>query len=136
MKSSVGFKKDRNELQSIFSFLEKVWIEESLDSKITSEIELAVEELFMNMVRHNPDNDSSVQLSIEKHDGRIEVSISDREKTPFDITQTDEIDLDEYIDRANSGGLGIHLVKSLMDDISFKHDNGISTITITKYLSE
>jgi serine/threonine-protein kinase RsbW len=136
MKSSDGFKKDRNELQNIFSFLEQFWTEESLDTKITSEIELAVEELFMNMVRYNPDNNSSVQLRIEKYDDRIEVEISDKEKVPFDITQSKDVDLDNYFEKQKSGGLGIHLVKQLMDEISFRHYNGTSTITITKFLSE
>ena len=136
MKSRDGFKKDRNELQNIFSFLEEFWAVNSLDEKTRSEIELSVEELFMNMVRHNPHQNSPVQLSVEKHTDKIEVVISDEENIPFDITLTEKVDLDDYIKKEKSGGLGIHLVKELMDDISFKHDNGISTITLTKHLSK
>lgn len=136
MKSRDEFKKDKNELQNIFSFLEDFWTANSLGEKTKSEIELTVEELFMNMVRHNPDQNSPIQLFVERHTDKIEVVILDKETIPFDITKTKEVDLDDYIKKEKSGGLGIHLVKELMDDISFKHEYGISTITLTKYICE
>ena len=136
MKNRSRFKKDSNQLQEIFLFLNKSWESFSLESKTRSELELAVEELFMNIVRHNPDEESPVDLSLDNDSDRIEISISSREERVFDITKTDKIDLENYIAKEKSGGLGIHLVKELMDELRFEHADGISTITIIKYLSD
>lgn len=136
MKKRSRFKKDSNQLQEIFRFLNKGWESFSLESKTKSELELAVEELFMNIVRHNPAENSPVSLSLNNDSDRVVITISSREERVFDITKMDKVDLDDYIAKEKSGGLGIHLVKELMDEVRFEHSNGISTITIIKYLSD
>lgn len=134
MKNRSRFKKDSNQLQEIFRFLNKGWESFSLESKTKSELELAVEELYMNIVRHNPDEKSPVCLSLENGSDRVEIKISSKEERMFDITKMEKVDLDDYIAKEKSGGLGIHLVKELMDEVRFEHSNGISTITIIKYI--
>ena len=136
MKNRSRFKKDSDQLQEIFRFLNKGWESFSLETKTKSELELAVEELFMNIVRHNPDQELHVDLSLLNDSDRVEIAISSREKKAFDITKMEKVDLDNYIAEEKSGGLGIHLVKELMDEVRFEHSDGISTITIIKYLSD
>lgn len=136
MKNRSRFKKDRNQLQNIFLFLNKGWESISIESKTKSDLELAVEELFMNIVRHNPDQNSPVSLSLENGSDRVEIKISSREKRVFDITKVEKVDLDDSIAKEKPGGRGIYLVKELMDEVHFEHYDGVSTITIIKYLSE
>ncbi|MDR9416187.1 MAG: ATP-binding protein [Gracilimonas sp.] len=126
------FKRDADELQFIFQFLREHWKELKIEDKSKKELELSVEEIFMNMVRHNTNSDFDIKLLVEKKDGSIILKLSDHEIQPFDITKTDDVDFEEYFRKKKTGGLGIHLVKKLMDDIQFTHSNGISTITITK----
>lgn len=136
MKNRSRFKKDSSQLQEIFRFLNKSWESISLDQKTMSELELAVEELFMNIVRYNPDKNSLVDLRFDNHSDKIEIMISTREEKAFDITKTGQVDLDDYIAKEKSGGLGIHLIKELMDEVHFEHTDGISAITIIKYLPD
>ena len=134
MKNRSSFEKDSSQLQQIFCFLNESWESYSLETRIKSELELAVEELFMNAVRHNTDDNSDVHLSVDVQSNRVEISMSSKEEKPFDITKTKKLDLDDYIAKQKSGGLGIHLIKEMMDDIRFDYRNGISTITIVKNL--
>lgn len=121
-----------DELKNIFSFLEVSGDKFHLSERYLHDIELSVEEIFTNMVRHNPTSDESIEISIESDDGRILTCLTDHEVEPFDLTQTAEIDFDDYISKKRSGGLGIFLVKQLMDDVRFEHLNGRSKITIIK----
>lgn len=134
MKNKGIFKRDVEELQNIFRFLQSNWKHFKVKDEYQKELELSVEEIFMNMIRHNSDTDFDIKVLVEKKNSRIILSLSDYEEVPFDITQTDEIDFEEYFEQKKAGGLGIHLVKNLMDDIQFTHNDGISTITMTKQI--
>lgn len=134
MKSKRSFERNIDELQSIFIFLKMNWEEFQIQGNDQLDLELSVEEIFMNMIRHNSESGHNIEVSVEKGEQEITLSLSDHEKVPFDITQKEEVDFDDYFKKKQSGGLGIHLVKQLMDDVKFEHHQGISTITITKHI--
>lgn len=136
MKSKMYFKRSVSELEQIFRFLKRNGKTYSVSDMDQYQIELSVEELFTNMVRHNKEAGSDIEISFEKHANQLIIRIADYEKEPFDITQVQEIELDEYIKQEKSGGLGIHLVKQVMDKIEFEHKNGLSTITMVKKIKD
>jgi serine/threonine-protein kinase RsbW len=136
MKNKSSFKKKTDELKLIFTFLDNSLDKITLKDNVQSELELAVEEIFMNMVRHNLETENDIEIIVDATSREVKISLKDVEAAPFDITKTDKIDLEEYINAKKSGGLGIHLIKSLMDDLNFEHKDGISTISITKYISD
>lgn len=132
MKSAKTFSRNIHELENIFKFLEDNGEKFRINKRNLHDIELAVEEIFTNMVRYNLGSEHAIEISIESDHGQILTSLTDHETQPFDLTQTPEIDIDDYIERRKSGGLGIFLVKQLMDEVKFEHLNGISKITIIK----
>lgn len=133
MKSKRRFDRRVDELENIFSFLKMSWQEFKVQERDQHDMELSVEEIFMNMIHHNTAKSASdIEVSIEKTANKITLSLSDFEDLPFDITKAGEVDFENYIKNKRSGGLGIHLVRKLMDDVEFDHINGISTITISK----
>ncbi|MDX1640073.1 MAG: ATP-binding protein [Balneolaceae bacterium] len=132
MKNSKSFSRSINELENIFNFLEVSGDKFQVSDRHLHDIELSVEEIFTNMVRHNSSSDKAIEISIESDDGQILTCLTDHEEVPFDLTKTDNIDFDKYIAEKKSGGLGIFLVKQLMDDVKFEHLNGMSKITIIK----
>lgn len=132
MKSAKTFSRSINELENIFNFLEGSGEKFRLSKRNLHDIELSVEEIFTNMVRHNQGSTREIEISIESDNGQILTCLTDHEDQPFDLTQTAEIDFDDYIEKKKSGGLGIFLVKQLMDEVKFEHLNGISKITIIK----
>lgn len=89
----------------------------------------------MNMIRHNhSEKAKEIEVTVEKKDREITLSLSDYEEVPFDITRAEGVDFDEYIKNKLSGGLGIHLVREVMDEVKFEHHQGMSTITIIKHI--
>ena len=136
MKNKSSFKKKTDELKFIFAFLDSSLDKIELQDNVQSELELAVAVIFMNMVRHNLETENDIEIVVDATSREVKISLKDVETAPFDITKTDKIDLEEYINAKKSGGLGIHLIKTLMDDLNFEHKDGISTISITKYISD
>ena len=129
------FSRNANELPMIFHFLNAVMKENASNIKLLNELKLSVEEIFMNMVRHNKTTNKDIAIRIESYKNSISISLTDHEDNPFDILDTDEIDFDEYFKQKKFGGLGIHLIKKLMDDLIFDHNAGKTTIKITKYIN-
>lgn len=134
MNSKKTFRRNIDELQNIFEFLEMNFQKIPIQQKDQFEMELSVEEIFMNMVRHNSGSSEHIEVTFAGDDKTVVLSLIDNEKVPFDITKTKEVDFEEYFREKKSGGLGIHLVKQFMDSVTFDHQNGVSTIIITKHI--
>jgi len=129
------FDRRTDELESVFNFLKKNGEKFGIHGKQQFEIELSVEEVFMNMVRHNSQSDESIEITVEKKDeNKIIICLIDHEDIPFDLTSIEEVDLEKYIEEKKTGGLGIHLIKQLMDEIKFEHRNGVSSIRLVKHI--
>jgi serine/threonine-protein kinase RsbW len=92
------------------------------------QIELAVDEACANVVRHayrglnvaHPE----ILVTVRTHKNGIEISIVDRGKG-FDPDKLPTPDMDEYLKKMKPGGLGVHLIKSLMDKVTFSIKPGV-----------
>ena len=104
------------------------------DSKI------AVSEAVTNAVKHayHQDEKGEVSVGFAVFDDKVEIIVADNGQS-FDYeTIKDELgpyDENENIDYLREGGLGLFLIETLMDEVSFKRQAGV-TISMTKYISE
>jgi anti-sigma regulatory factor (Ser/Thr protein kinase) len=128
------FKRDVQSLESIFRFIEQFISSNGIEPSTVYPIELAVEELFTNILKYQPGGKSDVVVHLEKTDTKLIVRLQDFDAEPFDLTQSAEVDTDKYIEQRKPGGLGIHLVKRMVDDLNYKYNNRTSTITLIKNL--
>jgi serine/threonine-protein kinase RsbW len=127
------FKKDIASLKDIFEFASTFVAANSLDDAMAFSIKFALEEVFTNMVKYNPLK-HDVTISLTKEDRFVRMEFVDVEERPFDITAEGEVDTSLPMDRRKPGGLGIFLVKKMMDAVEYSHDGTRSRITLTKYL--
>ena len=59
--------------------------------------------------------------------------MTDREAVPFDVTREGpEVDVDQSAEDRDEGGLGLHLVKEMVDTFDYEYHDGCCTITFTK----
>jgi anti-sigma regulatory factor (Ser/Thr protein kinase) len=61
------------------------------------------------------------------------MTISD-DSAPFDPLSLDTPDTTLDLDSRGIGGLGIHLIRTMMDDVAYRHSNGQNHLTMTKQL--
>ena len=103
-----------------------------------SKIALAVDEACTNIIKHayNFADDKIIHLSIVMRDGKFEVLITDHGK-PFDPDTVKLPVMKEYLSHYRHGGLGMYLMKSLMDRVEYRIRPGLKNqVSLVKFLRQ
>ena len=117
----------------------RTFLQGALNGVSLSEIEkhqvtLAVEEVCANLIIHshgcNPQD--HIELKILVSDHKLVFEISDQGKA-FNILTYEAPDLRKVMVEKRKGGLGIILVKKIMDEIEFESKNGTNTCRLIKW---
>lgn len=131
-----GFAREIASLGEIFQFLEDFTDGHGVDGQTALRINLVVEELFTNMVRHNRGGGEEIVIGMDRVDDRLHIELVDLEVDDFDLDSVDEVPVTAGIDVRRPGGLGIHLVRSLVDDLRYDYrtDDRRMRISVVKKL--
>ena len=128
-----SFSKDFLSLKAIFEFVATFASSQKLNDSQLFSLKFAIEEVFTNMVKYNPGT-SEVTITMDRDGKKLKVGFVDIERKPFDITKKDDVNPSLPIEKRRPGGLGIFLIKKLMDDVEYSHDGIHSRITLTKFV--
>lgn len=113
-------------------------LKKSVPSEVVlNEIVLAIDEMCSNLMihAHHCDPKHLLELSIQtKQKGIIIFEITD-DGTVFDINAFEEPAIDSLINIKRKGGLGIRLVKSIMDNIEYLNRDGRNVCRLTKQVN-
>lgn len=123
-------------LSLIRELVTKVASQIGLDSEEASKIELAVDEACTNVIKHaygnNSDKVLDILLKVERD--KLVIIVSDKGKG-FDPSEVKVPDLGESIKAGKRGGLGICLMKTLMDKVDFQIKPGSKNqVRLVKFL--
>lgn len=125
-----------NEIQQIpqlASFLETIAEEKNISQALTMSLNLALEEAVTNVIlyAYPEGTDGLVDIEAILRDDSLEFILSDSGK-PFDPTAAPEADITLGVEERQIGGLGIYLVKQIMDSVTYKRENGRNILHMTK----
>ena len=99
-----------------------------------SEMVLALDEMCSNLMIHshhcNPTELFELHIVVKKNDPVIFEIIDDG--TVFDINQFTEPTLDNLVQEKRKGGLGIRLVKTIMDKVEYEHSKNKNVCRLVK----
>ena len=103
------------------------------------ELQLCLEELVLNVVNHGFDNpgqhDIRIGIELNDDDGRVLIVRVVDDGREFDpLTDTPAPDLDASLEDRAVGGLGVFLVRQIMDEVSYRREDGLNHLTLTKNL--
>jgi anti-sigma regulatory factor (Ser/Thr protein kinase) len=121
-------------LGDLFAAIEGFCSERGVSETVLFAMKLAGEELFTNLVRHNEGGSDHILLELDYRDNCIILGLTDYEVEPFDITQTGPVDVTAPLLDRTPGGLGLHLVKSIVDKLTYEYNNRTMRITAVKGL--
>ena len=117
----------------------RAFLQEAIEGTTLSEIEkhqvtLAVEEVCANLIIHshgcNPQE--FIQLEVKDSNEKLIFEITDQGEA-FNILDYEVPDLKKVMIEKRKGGLGIILVKKIMDEIEFESVNGTNTCRLIKW---
>jgi anti-sigma regulatory factor (Ser/Thr protein kinase) len=128
------FLRDLGSLDGLFSFVQNFTARNKLGPELEYTLNLVAEELFTNMVKYSPDGDAQIQMRLAISTGRVVLTLVDSGVEPFDPRSTQPRDIDRPTSERRPGGLGVHLVKELVDEFQYDYRDGCSTITVAKRL--
>ena len=125
-----------NKLTEVRKFVYRTLLNFNIPDREIDMIVLAVDEICANRIIHSNDCNTDKQLSvvIEKKRNKLVFEISD-EGTPFNIDEHREPCLKETIKKSKRGGLGLMLVRRIMDAVEYKNANSRHTCLLQKNLS-
>ena len=126
---------DIQQIPQLADFVETIAEESGLSQALAMSLNLALEEAVTNVIvyAYPPDTDGLVDIEAILHKDRIRFIISDSGR-PFDPTQVQEPDIDLPIEERQVGGLGIHLVRSIMDEFSYERTGDKNILYLLKRL--
>jgi serine/threonine-protein kinase RsbW len=107
---------------------------EGFDQKRIQEIELALEEALVNIFNYAyPEEAGDVEVNCKIENGQFIIEIIDA-GIPFDMTSLSDPDLTADVDERKIGGLGIFLLKKMVDEVRYRRekDQNILNLIIKK----
>ena len=123
------FKRDFNELKNIVTMTESVFRELGLPPGLRNVVDLATEELFVNMVTYDTESNEEILIEMVPHALGLEVSLTDYDVERFDPTSAASVDVNAPLEERSPGGLGLYLVMKMVDSIHYEYRNRQSKIT-------
>jgi anti-anti-sigma factor len=86
------------------------------------------------MVKYSNTSDAAVRLDLTRVPGGVEVTLTDSGVEFFDVTRTGDVDVNLPIEQRTPGGLGLHLIKKMVDFIEYQYleESRTSRITFRK----
>jgi serine/threonine-protein kinase RsbW len=133
MTAHRSFRRSFDSIPDIFAFTAKVFASEHVDSELLPSVDLTLEELFTNMVKYSASS-AAVRIDMTKLPGGVEVTLTDYDVEPFDVTQAPDVDINLPIEQRKPGGLGLHLIRHLVDCVHYEYstESRQSRITFRK----
>lgn len=121
-------------LNQVYTFMNEQLSSVCLDSSKRAELDMVVEEIFINIVSYayeSEPGDVTVQMEILTQPDRIWMSFID-DGTPYNPLDRKDPDITLSAEERQVGGLGIYLVKKIMDKVEYQYIEKRNILTIER----
>ena len=126
------FRRNISSLDDICQFVAEFFASTDTDESHSFAVNLIIEELFTNMVKYSPESSHDIHVQLERLDAQLLICLTDFDVESFDVTQAPPVDINQPVAERKIGGLGLHFVREMSDDISYEYKDRTSKITVTK----
>ena len=132
-KYAFELKSDLSELEPLCRHLNKFGQAAGLSEACITDVNVCLDELFTNIVSYGFEDDLEhvVRITMDLDDQVLTVSIED-DGVPFNPLDKKDPEVPDDLKDVNIGGLGIHIVRKLMDDICYQRKYGKNKLTMKK----
>ena len=123
-------------LEKVLAFVDKHLEEKECAIKVQMQIDVAVEELFVNIAQYAYDSDIgmvTIQVEIQEEPLAVMITFIDN-GVPYNPLAKEDPDITLAAEERQIGGLGIYMVKKTMDDITYEYKDGQNILRIRKQL--
>ena len=124
---------DKKELDKVQEFVTKELKMQKCDSKTINNINLAIEEVFVNIASYSyKDNNGTCLIKINFDGDKTFNFVFEDSGIKFNPLKEKDPDISLSVEERNVGGLGIFLTKKIMDKVDYKYEDNKNILTISK----
>lgn len=128
---TIEVRNDLAEVERVTSILDDLWDRNAVEPGIRADMNIAAEEILTNVIRHGGAGDKAAHLRIEVLPDRVQIEVRDH-GVPFNPLEHPPPDTGLSLDQRRPGGLGILLVRRIMDHTEYQRRDAMNCFTMTK----
>ena len=128
------FRREIAALDDVFRSVDRFLADQAVDERTALATKLVVEELFTNLVRHDVGGLDRVAMCLERDGDRLIIRLRDFDVDRFDLSEAEPVDVHVPLARRKVGGLGLHLVRNLVDELRYDYQDRTLSVTAIKNL--
>ena len=127
---------DISSITKLNGFVDEFCEENNLSADFSMELKLAIEESVANIISYAyEEGDGEIEVTMKLQPEEVLVEIKDKGKE-FDPTAVLEVDTSASLEERGIGGLGIHLLRSLTNSLSYRRANEYNILSFSKSLQK
>lgn len=125
-----------SEIEPLAEAVEAFCEEHGVPPQSVFHLNLVLDELITNIVSYGYDDEDphEIEVRLELSGDRLTAEVVD-DGRPFDPLSAPPPDLDASLEDRAIGGLGVHFLRTLMQDVEYRRNGGLNQIRFTKNLS-
>ena len=127
----IGIAPTLDKLPEATGFFEDILSAANAPAKVIAQVNVAVDEIFSNIAHYSGATVATLGCSLA--DGRVTLRFSDNGR-PYDPTGKPDPDTTLSAEERDIGGLGIFMVKKIMDEVTYEYTDGLNILTLVKSL--
>ena len=104
-----------------------------LDEAAAFHCQLAVDEACTNIIEHGYEGEDKGQIEVVCYTSPEVLKVDLRDQAPpFDVSKIPDPPSSPSLEEMQVGGLGVHFVKKVMDEVVYSHKNGTNSLVLVK----
>ena len=133
---SIVLKNDSYELERLSAALDDFADRHEVSDRARFHLQLCLEEMVLNVINYGFDDEGEHEIHVDFRfhiDSRVvTVDILDDGREFDPLTQVPKPDTEAKLEDRTVGGLGVHFVRTFMDEANYRHEGGKNRLTLTK----
>ena len=137
MKKDICIRNQVEDLQHVSRFVEEIGEELGLSMELQMNLNLVLEEMVSNIIfyAYPKGTDATIELMAESDGRELTFVLSDQGRE-FDPPLKEDLDTDVNPAERELGGMGIFIVKNIMNKVTYQRLEGKNVLTMTKSIND
>ena len=134
MRTDITLKNDLIEIERLAGRVRDFGRENRLPEDLVWEIRLVLEEIVTNIISYGYEDRAEHAIAVALVTSEQDITLRIRDDArPFNPLEQPVPDLEIPIEDRGIGGLGIHIVREIMDEIDYKREENVNLLVMTKH---
>ena len=137
MRKELCIKNQMTELEKVNQFIDEIGEELGLNMELTMNLNLVMEDMVVNVISYAYPEGSDAEIELlAKSDGKELTLVLSDQGREFDPTMKEDSDMSVNPALRDIGGMGIFIVKNIMNKVSYQRLEGRNLLTMTKSIED